>query len=70
MWNELLGVDNVGVAAVTALDYEVEAGDSATFRCNAVYDQDLKLQIIWLKDGEPIDMIDVAFVAMGGFGKF
>ena len=36
-------------------DYEVEAGDSATFRCNAVYDADLRLQIKWLKDGELID---------------
>ena len=31
--------------------YEVEAGDTATFRCNAVTDPDLLLQINWLKDG-------------------
>lgn len=36
-------------------DYEVEAGDTATFRCNAVYDSDLMLRIKWLKDGELID---------------
>ena len=36
-------------------DYEVEAGDTATFRCNAVYDSDLRLKIKWLKDGELID---------------
>ena len=36
-------------------DYEVEAGDSATFRCNAVHDSDLALRIQWLKDGEIID---------------
>ena len=36
-------------------DYEVEASDTAMFRCNAVYDPDLQLQIKWLKDGEPID---------------
>lgn len=36
-------------------DYEVEAGDSATFRCNAVYDSDLMLKVKWLKDGEQID---------------
>ena len=36
-------------------DYEVEAGDTATFRCNAVYDSDLRLKIKWLKDRELID---------------
>jgi neuronal cell adhesion protein len=36
-------------------DYEVEAGDTATFRCNAVYDSDLMLIIKWLKDGALID---------------
>ena len=36
-------------------DYEVEASDTATFRCNAVYDSDLELKIKWLKDGELID---------------
>ena len=35
--------------------YEVEAGDTATFRCNAVADSDLKLIINWLKDGRRID---------------
>jgi neuronal cell adhesion protein len=33
----------------------VEASDTATFRCNAVYDSDLQLKIKWLKDGELID---------------
>ncbi|KAL3290227.1 hypothetical protein HHI36_023584 [Cryptolaemus montrouzieri] len=36
-------------------DYEVEAGTSATFRCNAVADESLELEIIWLKNDEPID---------------
>ena len=36
-------------------DYEVEAGDTATYRCNAVYDSDLRMQIKWQKDGEFID---------------
>ncbi|XP_071743212.1 neuroglian isoform X5 [Lepeophtheirus salmonis] len=36
-------------------DYEVEAGDSATFRCNAVYDSELELDIHWLKNGKLID---------------
>jgi len=35
--------------------YEVEAGDTATFRCNAVADTDLRLEINWLKDGRRID---------------
>ena len=35
--------------------YEVEAGDTATFRCNAVADTDLDLAINWLKDGRRID---------------
>jgi len=35
--------------------YEVEAGDTATFRCNAVSDTDLTLHINWLKDGRIID---------------
>jgi hypothetical protein len=35
--------------------YEVEAGDTATFRCNAVADTDLDLQINWLEDGRRID---------------
>ncbi len=33
----------------------MEAGDTATFRCNAVYDSDLSLAIKWLKDSELID---------------
>ena len=36
-------------------DYEVEEGDTATFRCSADYDSDLELEIKWLKDGEYID---------------
>ncbi|KAM3958602.1 neuroglian-like [Aphomia sociella] len=35
--------------------YEVAAGSSATFRCNANADDSLKLEIIWLKNGRPID---------------
>ncbi|XP_014218547.1 neuroglian isoform X2 [Copidosoma floridanum] len=35
-------------------DYEVKAGDMATFRCNAVTDSTLKLKIDWLSKGEPI----------------
>ncbi|KAA0202421.1 hypothetical protein HAZT_HAZT000084 [Hyalella azteca] len=36
-------------------DYEVRAGDAATFRCNAVSDPDLNLSIDWLTDGKKID---------------
>lgn len=36
-------------------DYEVAAGIPATFRCNAVSDSELGLNIDWLNDGEPID---------------
>lgn len=36
-------------------DYEVAAGQQATFRCNAVADPTLDLQIKWLSDGEEID---------------
>lgn len=36
-------------------DYEVAARSSATFRCNAVSDNDLDLEIVWLKNDEPID---------------
>ncbi|KAK0095060.1 hypothetical protein PV326_009321 [Microctonus aethiopoides] len=36
-------------------DYEVEAGATATFRCNAVTDSRLTLTIDWLRNGEPID---------------
>lgn len=36
-------------------DYEVAAGSSATFRCNAVSDSSLPLTIDWLNNGEPID---------------
>ena len=35
--------------------YEVAAGSSATFRCNAHADDSLRLEIIWLNDGQPID---------------
>ncbi|KAK4296763.1 hypothetical protein Pmani_030767 [Petrolisthes manimaculis] len=37
------------------LDYEVAAGQTATFRCNAVKDSDLELSIQWLTDGQLID---------------
>ncbi|XP_030756282.1 neuroglian isoform X2 [Sitophilus oryzae] len=36
-------------------DYEVESGTSATFRCNAATDESLELEIVWLKNGQPID---------------
>ncbi|XP_035777597.1 neuroglian-like isoform X2 [Anopheles albimanus] len=36
-------------------DYEVEAGTTATFRCNAVADSSLELTIEWLTNGEVID---------------
>jgi hypothetical protein len=36
-------------------DYEVVAGTLATFRCNAVSDPSLALEIEWLLNGEPID---------------
>ncbi|MPC08425.1 Neuroglian [Portunus trituberculatus] len=36
-------------------DYEVAAGETATFRCNAVTDNDLELSIEWQTDGENID---------------
>ncbi|KAK7076289.1 ATP-dependent DNA helicase chl1, partial [Halocaridina rubra] len=36
-------------------DYEVAAGQTATFRCNAVSDSDLELKIEWLTDGKLID---------------
>ncbi|KAK8743667.1 hypothetical protein OTU49_001198 [Cherax quadricarinatus] len=36
-------------------DYEVPAGQTATFRCNAVTDNDLELSIEWLTDGKLID---------------
>lgn len=36
-------------------DYEVAAGNPATFRCNAVADSSLNLNIKWLSDGEEID---------------
>ncbi|XP_026829151.1 neuroglian isoform X2 [Ooceraea biroi] len=36
-------------------DYEVAAGSTATFRCNAVTDSSLTLAIDWLSNGEPID---------------
>lgn len=37
-------------------DYEVVAGQPATFRCNAVADSSLDLSIKWLSDGEEIDV--------------
>lgn len=36
-------------------NYEVAAGSSATFRCNAHADDSLPLELIWLNDGQPID---------------
>ncbi|EDW07901.2 neuroglian isoform X1 [Drosophila mojavensis] len=36
-------------------NYEVAAGQSATFRCNEAHDDTLDLEIEWLKDGQPID---------------
>ncbi|XP_020282519.1 neuroglian isoform X2 [Pseudomyrmex gracilis] len=36
-------------------DYEVAAGSTATFRCNAVADPSLPLTIEWLANGESID---------------
>lgn len=36
-------------------DYEVAAGSTATFRCNAVTDSSLKLEINWLNNGEEIN---------------
>lgn len=36
-------------------DYEVAAGTHATFRCNAVSDNTLTLQIDWLNGGQLID---------------
>ncbi|XP_076060460.1 neuroglian isoform X2 [Oratosquilla oratoria] len=36
-------------------NYEVAAGRTATFRCNAVADPDLELNIHWLTDGQKID---------------
>ncbi|XP_018330369.1 neuroglian [Agrilus planipennis] len=36
-------------------DYEVQAGTPATFRCNAVSDPSLPLEIIWLSNESPID---------------
>lgn len=36
-------------------DYEVAAGSTATFRCNAVTDSTLELSIEWLNNGQLID---------------
>ncbi|KAF4518843.1 hypothetical protein B566_EDAN006694 [Ephemera danica] len=36
-------------------DYEVAAGTTATFRCNAVSDSSLKLNIGWMNENQPID---------------
>lgn len=44
-------------------DYEVRAGSTATFRCNAVTDPSLQLSIDWLNRGQPIDFeVDSRFV--------
>jgi neuronal cell adhesion protein len=37
------------------IDYEVKAGEQATFRCNAVSDPKLALKIIWMHNGEELD---------------
>ncbi|XP_015125416.1 neuroglian isoform X2 [Diachasma alloeum] len=39
----------------TPEDYEVVAGETATFRCNAVADSSLTLQIDWLRNDEVLD---------------
>ncbi|XP_063976929.1 neuroglian-like isoform X2 [Diachasmimorpha longicaudata] len=39
----------------TPEDYEVVAGETATFRCNAVADSNLTLQIDWLRNDEILD---------------
>ncbi|XP_017136257.1 neuroglian isoform X1 [Drosophila miranda] len=36
-------------------NYEVAAGQSATFRCNEAHDGNLEIEIDWWKDGQPID---------------
>ncbi|KAG5892872.1 hypothetical protein JTB14_032595 [Gonioctena quinquepunctata] len=36
-------------------DFEVEARSPVTFRCNAVADESLDLEILWLKNDQPID---------------
>ena len=36
-------------------DYQVVAGNSATFRCTATVDPTLELSIDWLADGVPIN---------------
>ena len=36
-------------------DYQVVAGDAATFRCTATVDPTLELSIDWLADGVPIN---------------
>ncbi|XP_014473407.1 PREDICTED: neuroglian isoform X2 [Dinoponera quadriceps] len=44
-------------------DYEVAAGSSATFRCNAVTDSSLTLTIDWYSNGQPIEFeIEPRFV--------
>lgn len=42
----------------TPQDFEAVAGNSATFRCNAVADPSLALSVIWLKKGVEIDPED------------
>ncbi|XP_033217712.1 neuroglian isoform X3 [Belonocnema kinseyi] len=37
------------------MDYEVAAGETATFRCNAVTDSSLTIVIDWLRNGEALD---------------
>ncbi|KAL7634560.1 UNVERIFIED_CONTAM: hypothetical protein RMT77_014937 [Armadillidium vulgare] len=40
---------------VSSMDYEVTAGDTATFRCNVLSDPSLKLSIDWMVDNKTID---------------
>lgn len=36
-------------------NYEVNAGQSATFRCNEAHDNTLEIEVEWWKDGQPIN---------------
>jgi len=49
-------------------DYEVPAGTTATFRCSAVTDSTLTLQIDWLRKGEQIDFdVEQRYVKLQDF---
>lgn len=43
-------------------DYEVQAKTPATFRCNPKHDNNLKLDIIWLNNGQEIEFEGERFV--------